>query len=149
MATKQFLGLTHPYKVLYMDIEYLIFSIFILSNEPDMCFLLNCLGSEQKVHVNKLSCHPKRSLEGSLNFWVCFLSSSNAALSRAFFLGRKRAAAHEPPPEGCTAHTGPRVVCDLQHGLPWQADAWDEEARIFLHMHSKVLYSSRFWRSFS
>lgn len=61
-----------------------------------------------------------------------------------FFLGTKGAATHEPPQEGYIAHTGAMVVCDLQHGLPWRADVWDEEARIFLHVHSKVLYSSCF-----
>lgn len=36
-----------------------------------------------------------------------------------FFSGRKGAATHEPPQEGCIGHMGPVVVCDLQHALPW------------------------------
>lgn len=92
MATKHFLGLTGPYNVLYVDIEHLNFSISILSNEPGMRSLPYLLGSEQKVHVNKLSSQKISlpSLEGFLNFWVCFISSSNAALSRALLLGKKR-----------------------------------------------------------
>lgn len=64
MATKHLLGLTGPYNMLYMDAEHLSFSIFSLSSEPGMWSLTLCLpyllGSEQKVHVNKLSCHPQR-----------------------------------------------------------------------------------------
>lgn len=88
---KHFLGLTGPYNVLYVDIEHLNFSIFILSNEPGMCSLPYLLGSEQKVCINKLSSQISLpSLEGFLNFWVCFISFSNATLSRALLLGKER-----------------------------------------------------------
>lgn len=57
VATQHFLELTGPYNMLYMDIEHMNFSIFILSNEPDMCFLPYLLGSEQKSHMHSKVLH--------------------------------------------------------------------------------------------